>query len=114
MGRSRASAPISTSGGQITMWSHRGGAAMASKSSASGTITPRDGWIDYWFSLPDTRQIRINVNASAGAGLGSVFDSSESFSPASLLTPQVTVALVGLACLALVPVVYKLVKARAR
>ena len=53
------------------------------------------------------------VFASAGAGLGSVFDSSESFSPASLLTPQVIVALAGLACLALIPVAYKLVKTRA-
>lgn len=52
------------------------------------------------------------VFAFAGAGLGSVFDSAESFSPGSVLTPEVIVALLGLASLALVPVVYKKLKAR--
>lgn len=54
------------------------------------------------------------VYAQVGAGLGSVFDSGENFSAAGILTPQVVVALVGLAVLALLPVVYKRVKARRR
>lgn len=47
------------------------------------------------------------VYTSVGAGLGSVFDAGGEFQPAGILTPQVITALVGLACLALVPVVYK-------
>lgn len=47
------------------------------------------------------------VYASVGAGLGSVFDRGESFSPAAVLTPQVVGALLGLAALALVPVAYR-------
>lgn len=47
------------------------------------------------------------VFASVGAGLGSVFDSMEEFSPASVLTTEVVIALVGLAVLSLVPVLYK-------
>lgn len=47
------------------------------------------------------------VFASVGAGLGSVFDSAEDFSPAAALTTEVVVALVGLAVLSLVPVAYK-------
>ncbi len=52
------------------------------------------------------------VFASVGAGLGSVFDSMEEFSPASALTPEVITALVGLAVLSLIPVAYKKLKAR--
>jgi uncharacterized membrane protein YdjX (TVP38/TMEM64 family) len=52
------------------------------------------------------------VYASVGAGLGSVFDRAEGFSPASVLTPEVITALVGLALLALLPVVYRKLKAR--
>ena len=52
------------------------------------------------------------VFASVGAGLGSVFDAMEEFSPASALTPEVITALVGLAVLSLVPVAYKKIKAR--
>ncbi|MGI9502415.1 MAG: TVP38/TMEM64 family protein, partial [Geminicoccaceae bacterium] len=52
------------------------------------------------------------VFASVGAGLGSVFDQGESFSPAAALTPEVITALVGLAVLALVPVAYQKWKAR--
>lgn len=52
------------------------------------------------------------VFASVGAGLGSVFDSEEGFSPASALTPEVITALVGLSVLSLVPVVYKKLKSR--
>lgn len=47
------------------------------------------------------------VFASVGAGLGSVFDAGGEFTAAGILTPQVVVALVGLACLAVLPVVYK-------
>jgi uncharacterized membrane protein YdjX (TVP38/TMEM64 family) len=52
------------------------------------------------------------VFAFAGAGLGSVFDSAESFSPAAVLAPEVIAALGGLAVLSLVPVGYKKLKAR--
>ena len=52
------------------------------------------------------------VYASVGAGLGSVFDRNEAFSPASVLTPEIVVALVGLAALAIFPVLYRKLKAR--
>ena len=52
------------------------------------------------------------VFASVGAGIGSVLDSGEDFSPSSVLTPQIVVALVGLAVLALLPVAYRKLKAR--
>jgi uncharacterized membrane protein YdjX (TVP38/TMEM64 family) len=52
------------------------------------------------------------VYASVGAGLGSVFDRAQEFSPASVLTPEIVTALVGLAVLALLPVVYRKIKAR--
>ncbi|TQV83485.1 TVP38/TMEM64 family protein [Denitrobaculum tricleocarpae] len=52
------------------------------------------------------------VFASIGAGLGSVFDRGDSFSPANALTPEVIVALVGLSVLSIIPVVYKKIKAR--
>lgn len=44
------------------------------------------------------------VFASVGAGLGSVFEQGETFSPSAALTPEVITALIGLAILALVPV----------
>lgn len=47
------------------------------------------------------------VYALVGAGLGSVFDRGETFSAASVLTPEVMAALAGLAALALLPVLYK-------
>jgi uncharacterized membrane protein YdjX (TVP38/TMEM64 family) len=47
------------------------------------------------------------VFASVGAGLGSVLDSGQEFSPSSVLTPQIVIALVGLALLALLPVAYR-------
>jgi uncharacterized membrane protein YdjX (TVP38/TMEM64 family) len=47
------------------------------------------------------------VFASIGAGLGSVFDSGKEFSLKGALTPEVIIALVGLAVLSLLPVVYK-------
>ena len=48
----------------------------------------------------------------AGAGLGSILDSGEDFTVSSVLTPEVKLALFGLAALALLPVVYKQLKAR--
>jgi uncharacterized membrane protein YdjX (TVP38/TMEM64 family) len=52
------------------------------------------------------------VFASVGAGIGSVLDSGQEFSPSSVLTPQIVIALVGLAVLALLPVLYRKLKAR--
>jgi uncharacterized membrane protein YdjX (TVP38/TMEM64 family) len=52
------------------------------------------------------------VYATVGAGLGSVLDSGQAFSPASVLTPQIIVALLGLAVLALLPVGYRKWKGR--
>ncbi len=52
------------------------------------------------------------VYAMVGAGLGSVFDSGEAFSAASVMTPQLIAALLGLALLALLPVAYKKLKGR--
>ncbi len=53
----------------------------------------------------------VFVFASVGAGLGSIFDAGESFSAAGILTPQIITALIGLAALAFIPVVYKKIKA---
>jgi phosphoglycerol transferase MdoB-like AlkP superfamily enzyme len=47
------------------------------------------------------------VFASVGTGLGEVFKMGADFSAAGLLTPKVITALVGLAVLALAPIVYK-------
>lgn len=52
------------------------------------------------------------VFVSVGTGLGSVFDRGDQFSPASAITPEVVVALVGLSVLSLLPVVYKKLRAR--
>ncbi len=52
------------------------------------------------------------VYASVGAGLESVISQGGEISLAGVLTPQVITALVGLAVLALIPVIYKRVKAR--
>jgi uncharacterized membrane protein YdjX (TVP38/TMEM64 family) len=52
------------------------------------------------------------VFASVGAGLGSVLDSGQEFAPSSVLTPQIVIALVGLALLALLPVIHRKWKAR--
>lgn len=52
------------------------------------------------------------VFASIGAGLGSIFDAMEEFTLKGALTPQIITALVGLAALSLIPVVYKRLKAR--
>ena len=51
------------------------------------------------------------VFASIGSGLGSIFDAMEEFTLKGALTPQVIVALVGLAALSLIPVIVKRVRA---
>jgi uncharacterized membrane protein YdjX (TVP38/TMEM64 family) len=53
------------------------------------------------------------VYASVGAGIGSIFDAGKQFTPGDVITPQVLAALIGLAVLALLPVIYKTIKARA-
>jgi len=50
------------------------------------------------------------VYALAGSGLGQVFDQGGSFSAASIMTPTMIGAFVGLGVLALVPVLYKRLK----
>ncbi len=52
------------------------------------------------------------VFASVGAGLGSVFETEGDFSAASIVTPQVVIALIGLALLSLLPVAYKQIRRR--
>jgi len=52
------------------------------------------------------------VYCLAGAGLGSVFESGESFSVRSVLTPTMVAALAGLAALSLLPVAYKRLRGR--
>lgn len=47
------------------------------------------------------------VYAIFGSGLGSVLDEGEEISLSGVITPQILIGLVGLAVLALVPVVYK-------
>ncbi|MEX2648452.1 MAG: VTT domain-containing protein [Alphaproteobacteria bacterium] len=52
------------------------------------------------------------VFASVGAGIGSVLESGAAITPASALTPEVIVALVGLSVLALLPVAYRALRRR--
>ena len=52
------------------------------------------------------------VYIQVGAGLGSIFDSGEEFTAAGILTPDVVLALVGLAILSLLPILYKKFKER--
>ncbi|NQU71304.1 MAG: TVP38/TMEM64 family protein [Rhodospirillales bacterium] len=52
------------------------------------------------------------VFATFGAGLGSILDSNEDFSMTGILTPMIVAGLIGLAVLALIPVVYKMVRGR--
>jgi uncharacterized membrane protein YdjX (TVP38/TMEM64 family) len=52
------------------------------------------------------------VYAQVGTGLGSIFDSGEAFTISRILTPDIVMAMVGLAVLSLVPVIYKKFKAR--
>jgi uncharacterized membrane protein YdjX (TVP38/TMEM64 family) len=52
------------------------------------------------------------VFATVGAGLGSIFDAGGDFNAKAVLTPQILMALIGLAVLALIPVLYKKITAR--
>lgn len=52
------------------------------------------------------------VFALAGGGLGSVLDAQGEFDAATVLTPEVVVALAGFALLAITPVIYKKIRAR--
>lgn len=52
------------------------------------------------------------VYAQIGTGLGSVFQSGQEFSAENLITTDIIVALVGLAVLSALPIVYKKLKAR--
>ena len=52
------------------------------------------------------------VFIAVGTGLGSIFDSGEEFTASGILTPEILTALIGLAILAIVPIVYKRIKAR--
>ena len=52
------------------------------------------------------------IFATVGAGLGSVLETSSDLTLSSLLTPQVEIALVGLALLAAVPIVVKFLRRR--
>jgi uncharacterized membrane protein YdjX (TVP38/TMEM64 family) len=54
------------------------------------------------------------VYAQVGTGLGSVLESGEDFSLSGILTPDVVVALCGLAVLAMLPVAYKWWRGRRR
>ena len=47
------------------------------------------------------------VFAQVGTGLGSIFDAGEEFTASNILTTEIVIALVGLAALSLIPVVYK-------
>ena len=49
---------------------------------------------------------------SAGAGLGSIFDAGEAFTVKNIVTPEIRIAIIALVILALIPVVYKKIKAR--
>lgn len=52
------------------------------------------------------------VYSLIGAGLGSVFESGEAFAIGNVMTPEILGALIGLGLLALLPVVYKKIKAK--
>ncbi len=52
------------------------------------------------------------VYATMGAGLGSIFEADGDFSLTAMLTPEITAGLIGLGILALIPVIYKKIKAR--
>ena len=47
------------------------------------------------------------IYSLTGSSLGSIFDAGENFSPSTILTPQVIGALVGLALLSLLPILYR-------
>jgi uncharacterized membrane protein YdjX (TVP38/TMEM64 family) len=47
------------------------------------------------------------VYTTVGTGLGSILEKDETFSAKGIFTPEIMIALVGLATLSLLPVVYK-------
>ncbi len=54
------------------------------------------------------------VYISVGAGLGKIFDAGRAFTLKNILTPEIIIALSGLAILALLPVLYKKIKKRGK
>jgi len=54
------------------------------------------------------------VYSQVGAGLGSIFDSGESFTVSGILTTDIILALAGLALLSLAPILYKKIRSRQR
>lgn len=54
------------------------------------------------------------VYTAVGAGLGELFEAGTEFSTADVLSPQILVALIGLALLAMLPVAYKRFSRRGR
>lgn len=52
------------------------------------------------------------VFTTVGVGLGSIFDRNEAFTATGILTPEILTALVSLSLLSLLPVAYKMIKAR--
>lgn len=48
------------------------------------------------------------VYSSVGAGLGSIFESGQSFTGSGILTPEIITAIIGLIVLSLLPVAYRL------
>ena len=52
------------------------------------------------------------VYVSVGTGIGSIFDSGEEFSMGSVVTPEILIALLGLALLSFVPVIMRFFKKR--
>ena len=54
------------------------------------------------------------VYSQVGAGLGSIFDSGESFTISGILTTDIILALAGLALLSLAPILYKKLRSKQR
>jgi uncharacterized membrane protein YdjX (TVP38/TMEM64 family) len=54
------------------------------------------------------------VYALVGAGLGSIFEGQEDFSVSAVMTPEIIAALIGLAVLSAVPIIYRRLKSRRR
>lgn len=52
------------------------------------------------------------VYVSVGTGIGSLFERGEEFSMGSIMTPEILIALAGLALLSLIPIIVKYVKNR--
>ncbi len=52
------------------------------------------------------------VYVSVGTGIGSIFDKGDAFSVGSIMTPEILIALVGLALLSFIPIIVKYFKNR--